>query len=332
LFTRTRARMRKKMKFGQGVTRDMDRRQIYRRRSMPRYRRKRWVRFLKKVNAVNEKTLGKRTYIFKPNVDTLASNNYEVQKVGTYGMYTIESAQPDMRHLQRIMETENTGSTTMNSDDGAVIYNDTKLQFKSAILDMTFSNRSTVNSETPSNSDELAASCPIEVDIYEMAIGRKAYARNLDDTVTTFENIQQMLSHKPSMELENPAGFTKFTFDPETRGLTPWDFSTSLGQFRMKIYKKTKFLLKNGEYFTYQMRDPRSHNITRSQIQDCAGFNMPGITKLIYVTMKPVPGTEPDIGSIPGNINARLLIGRTIKYTYCLEGANEDRHFVLNDS
>lgn len=327
LFSRTRTRQRRRMTTGRGVTRDMDRREIYRRKSMPKWKRRKWRRFVKKVQAAGDKLKGTRTYISKPNYLMENVSNTTNQTSTTYALYPVESLNTRLDLLNRIGKAENTGDQSLL--EGETVYKSTKFFFKSAIMDLTFTNRSTVNSASPADDDPIAAFCPLEVDLYEITMAKKSTYLDSSGNPQILNTLSACLDYSKSSEIDNEEGFAKRIFSMQSRGLSPWDFTTSLSRFGIKIHKKTKFFLDTGKYFTYQMRDHRNHVITKEKLTETQGFNMPGLTKILYVVMKPVSGVIPDIGTTEGTTRARLFCGQTYKYTYSIEGSTEDRHLVV---
>lgn len=316
-------RRKKRMSSGRGITRDIDRRLIYRRRSMPKWKRRRWRKFTKKVLAVSTIGQGTHTFVHKPAADELNLTDSNSQVPQTYALYGNRSTQRKLDHLHMIGNLGNTGDQT--SFQGNTVYSTTTIQIRSAIADFTFTNKSTRNSASPNSDDPLADFSPLEVDLYEITMSKKATWLNTG-TPAEIANLTDVLNFGTPQLIDNETSYAARTASGTTlqfRGMTPWDFPENLSQFGVKIHKKTKFFLKNGEYFTYQMRDPRNYQINRSRLEDVPGVNYPGMTKFLYVIYKPVPGVE--TGTSEGSITHRLFVGQTYKYTYKIEGITEDR-------
>lgn len=325
----TRTRQRRRMRSGIGISRQMDARLIYLRKRMPKWKRRSWRRFTKKVTAVSTKGEGTRTFIHKPAADFTFVNSSTVQNCQTFGLYTNRSTGRRLDHLHVIGNLENQSNPT--SAAGGTTYASTMYKFRSAIADFTLTNNSTINSVAPSSSDSLAEFCPVEVDVYEITCSKKATYLNTG-TPEELPNLTEMLDFNDrNLITQSTYGAltnvqTKMTY----RGLTPWDMTQNLAHWGMKIHKKTKYFLKVGDYFTYQMRDARNHSIIKSRLEEMPGVNYPGLTKYMYVIWKPVAGV-PNVGGAEGQVTARVAIGQTYKYTYKIEGETDDRILVVTD-
>ena len=133
---------------GQGISTQHDVSRVYRKKRMPRRKRKRWTRFIRKVDAVAERNLGSRTVVF--NVTTSWTNQVAgLQDVGYCALYPASSPTASggvtiMNDLAQIGTFENV-NLNPTAADGSTIWASTKIIFKSAVLDITFRNASSVN-------------------------------------------------------------------------------------------------------------------------------------------------------------------------------------------
>ena len=108
------------------------------------------------------------------------------------------------------------------------------------------------------------------------------------------------------------------------RGCTPFEKTKALAEFRVKIWRKTKYFLKPGQTLTYQTRDPKRHSVYKNRIlKTDQGFNYPGMTKILFVVYKSVPGIT--VGSGAGQTQEQISYGVTRKYMYKVEVLQEDR-------
>lgn len=343
--TRTRLRQRR-MTTGRGITRQSDRRLIYRRKRMPYGKRRRWVRFLKKVQAVSTAQQGTRTIIRKPitlyekiqNISPVGGvTPIRQQTVATFSLYGLETTAGELHNdLQRIAQLENTGAPT--NTEGGTVFLSTKLQFRSAIFDLTVTNwstRVTTANVTEPGFSELSAQTAMEVDVYEITAGKPFTASDAAGTIVRYNDLTELLQSRPLLKTDNEASFSNFDLEARLRGVSPWDFTAVLSKYRLKIHKKTKYFLDPGKSFTYQMRDPRNHMFTRDQMLRYQGPNFPGYTKWLYIIGKPLPGANAYLHSGFGDVGVgteipRLGFGLTKKYTYKIEGETDDRTFVFS--
>lgn len=263
---------------GIGVTNQYDRTGVYRKKRMPRRKRRQWRKFVKKVNAVTEKDYGTNT-IVRNNV------GFGQATPGLQGLLTVSLYGKD---------GIDTATSFGNSDLKDIYGNDlntlasTKFKFCSAILDMTCVNNST--------SEETNANLGLEVDVYEITY--RKVASSTSPTVALSSN---------NASLINPgnAGLTI-----NTRGVTPFDLPDPLSRYGITIYKKTKFFIGKGQQFTYQMRNPKSYSWQKDFIDDGNDdFMIPYVTKTLVIVYKGLPDPLNSVTPV-------LNIGVTRKYMY----------------
>lgn len=266
-YTRTKA---KRATSSPGVTTQHDTKTIYRKKRMPRRKRKQWAKFSNKVNAVIDSAHATKTMLIN-NTDALTATAGS-QLFASYNIYG--------------MNGTNGAGTRGNADLVTVAANITnykKMVYKSAILDLTFTNTSIF---------------PIEMDVYHVRYNNEHEANTPLATFTNAANNTLVTTGTTSL------GVT-------SRGATPWDFPLALSIARITIVKKTKVFLGPGNCSTYQIRDPRNHGITKYDINNqTAGYNYvkPGITQGVIVIAKNVAGYQ---ASATG-----MSIGCTQKYSY----------------
>lgn len=302
-----RTRMKQRVSSGRGVTLEHDRQRIYRKKSMPRSKRRRWKRFSRKVNAVAEKELGSRTVVF--NNSLVASNSTSGnQGQVSLALYGWESPSNRYSDLNYIGQLENTGDPT--SAAGINVDTTTRMIFKSAVLDMTIRNTSTEDDGASISNDMT-----LETDIYEIVMSKYAMQQN-----TTYDNMGGILATQEKV-INDPSAGAETSVDIDFRGVTPWDLTPALSQFGLKIMKKTKYFIRGGQTVTYQIRDPKRRVCTRaSAIQNSVGCNKPGWTRHVLIIYKSIPGF-----TISSTVREQLTVGYTRKYLYKIEGANQDR-------
>jgi len=276
---------------GQGVTSQHDRRTVYRKRRMPRRKRKAWKRFSRKVASASEKTLGSKTIVFNDQVVLNGTTGADEQLTSNLALYPMNHASlsylDDMNRIQLNTASEY-GVTT-------------KYIFHSGIFDMTLVNKSIDN-------DEIAI--PIELDVYEIT----SSSTWQEGPTSLIGALQQ--------------GFTDTTVEGAAatqlaltqRGVTPWDCPQGLGSYRIRIGKKTKYFLGAGQWITYQMRDPKRHVLDAKNMNDWDSANKPFLTRWLLLIAKALPDS---------NIGAAGLVafsmGITRKYFYKINSDSTDQ-------
>lgn len=187
-------------------------------------------------------------------------------------------------------------------------------------MDLTIRNISSLG-----NDITAAADVPLELDIYEMSSRARFVEKDSGTTLKEWNNIKETYSEALSQVYA--IGGTGTKCDLELRGVTPWDNTFALSRYKWKILKKTKYRIGRGNSITYQMRDAKNRMITKNRMLDIAGCNKPGWTHHIFIVFKSVPGFS--VGTTSNDIQERIQMGITRKYTYKIEGVTDDRNEYL---
>lgn len=271
---------------GNGVTSQRDVRQVYRRRRMPRRKRKRWVNFVKKVHAATDASVATRSVLFNNTLQI--GGTAAAQTVGTISLYGWRGT----------VATDAVGTAdvrTMTQRDADIDATNEKWRFTSGVLDCTASN---------------IGGAPLEVDVYEVIkTGRSRVTNgNLNLEYTAMLAATDPQPSGAGGAYTNPTIFT--------RGWTP--FNCSLASVKgIKIIKKTKYFLPEGETFTYQIRDPKNHWVGGEDINDASGneFCKEGMTRMLFIVAKSVVGSLSD--------TFELVVGCTRSYHYKVYQSNK---------
>lgn len=315
--SRTATRTRNRSTHGIGVTEQHDSRLVYKKSRMPSRRRRGWKKFKNKVLAVSEKDLGSQTIIFntQPTATNTTSGN---QVVWSCALYPSASSTTYWNDLDSIGAANALASTTSGSD--IAVYPSTKIIFKSAVLDLTIRNISTNNGAPDS-------ALRMEVDVYELYATRVG-----DEEGTTYNTILDLFAQNPArtkpIGADDGAGPTEVNLN--LRGVTPFDCTYTLSNFKVKITRKTKYQISNGDQVTYQLRDPRRYVRTQRALTSTEGFVEPGMTKMVIVIGRVPPGTTVGAVGTPGVCQEQLAFGLTRKYFYKVENWSDDRTAYVN--
>jgi len=294
------------------VTTQRDSKFVYAKKRMPRGRRRRWRNYVRRVHAVSEKELGSRTVVrnFTSAWTNPESTNHVIAEVHLYPQRGTTDIADDMYIISGL---ENLSDPTAAAGD--TISPSTKILFQSGVLDVTIKNASGVRGD-PASLITPSSELKMEVDVYEVSI-----RTNTEETGATYVNLTTLLNNNTTYT--GPIGGTGTELNLAFRGVTPFDMTYALSRWGIRIWKKTKYLIPNGDVITYQIRDPRRHVTTLRDLGARDGFNRPGWTRSLLIVGKVIPGYT--VGSTEGTVAERLLIGSTRKYLYKIEGVNEDR-------
>jgi len=269
---------------GRGITNQYDRSRVYRKRRMPRRKKKAWKRFVRKSQAAIDKTLGSYSIVFNDQVTVTATVDTLDQALGQFALYPMkDGTNAWLNDMAGIAAQMNTTFSTHDS---------TKWGFKSGILDLTIQNVST-------DAAESGEGYGLEVDLYE---------------ITSSSNWESYGNTPKTLTAIFADGFTNTQnlgtgLSLTQRGVTPWDATQALSVYRIKIWKKTKYFLAYGNTITYQVRDPKSHFIDQQRMEDGNSTNKPGMTRWLLIIAKPTPGVSLGTGG-----QTTLQVGVTRKY------------------
>lgn len=310
---RTQTKRRRNLTTGVGVTTQHDARLVYRKRTMPRYKRLRWRGFVNKVHAVSERELGTQQIVFN-QLQEFSNSTSGNQVVADLSLYSFRSGTQsrfdDMNQLAALIATQS-GTT----DTGLQVGASSKILFQSAVLDITVRNSSFITSTSAPDSRAR-----LEVDVYELT-----FTKGTSDISADYAQLRGtgLLSQNAAQTIAIGGGATT-EIAIERRGCTPFDLSYVCSKFGMKIWKKTKYQLGNGDQFTYQLRDPGRKTCTFRDLTQNDGMNRVGWTKFVLMVARSAPGLS--VGATPGvDITERVSVGFTRKYVYKIENMTEDR-------
>lgn len=279
---------------GTGVTSQYDAKFTYRKKYMPRRKKRVWRKFSKKVNAVLAKSLGSKTVVINSQLtgSSLTGNQillgcHVYGKDGLADLSVLCGAQD----LQKIVNND----ATLNASS--------KIHFHSAVMDITITN----TSRYVAAEDEALNAASLEIDIYEIAIVRNGDAQDILGCFSLgAADTGNINAAQPGLALSQ-------------RGVTPFDFPEALSRFGLKILSKKKYLLGQKQNCTFQYRDPRHYVLGKAYIDDPDNnFMVPNQTKAFLIIAKGVPTADPT------KVNSVLQVGVTRKYLYKINEDNDD--------
>jgi len=290
------------------TTKQRDERLQYRYRRMPRYKRRRWVSFTRKVRAATSRGTT-RTVVFNDTIS--ASATAAEQDWCTASLYGLRGTHTSGQNIgDSDLQAIATNEPAVTSEVSGTAYTyDGKIQFKSAVMDVTFT--------AGSQADNINA--PIEVDLYLVRV-------NANNPVA--DNLWEAI-YKPQdtvNPINIPAGNTPVNH--QMRGVTLFDMSNTLALSKLKVITKRKFLLSGGESATYQIRDPRNYFFDCRRLdRDTASsavdvrYAHPGMTQaLIFCAKTPAGFTS----------NWKMKVGVTRKYSYTIMESNKSLSATLS--
>lgn len=272
-----------------GVSTQHDTQLIYRRKGMPKRKRRQWKRFINKVKAVNLKATGTSSVVQNDQV-----NEYETYDPSANRYQTLAGA-----CLYGRASNQPTGGWNdlddMYAGDTRVLSGPGKILFTSAILDVTITN-------TAANSVNL------EVDLYHVICKKAGLPKDMTSKPADyFANAATATGNVPG----SATGLTIYQ-----RGVSPFEIPVAISTGGWKIIKKIKHFVTNGQSFTYQIRDPRNwvfkvdDYAIGASARDHLSNYVPGKTQFIMVIAKPVAGQ-----TSTNNTNL-ITMGITRKYSY----------------
>lgn len=277
---------------GKGVTTQHDEKNIYYKKTMPKYKKRRWRKFVKRVQAVHEKELGVQRYLYNTALDT-SQNSEQSTTFGTVPFQSVTAVHlyggvkgaasstdfnqgvNDMQDIMLRIPTEGLGGASANLARNRV---NGKIKFISAILDITF---------TADGTNQV----PLEVDVYHIMY-RKNWNNDLSSSPignSTYE--EQMYQYVVSYD-NKTTNQAAAVLDPNLRlsyrGVTPFEMSPAIAAMGIKILKKTKHFVAAGSTFTTQIRDPKTHIVNQELFNSgSGGAYIRNMTQTLLFIVKP---------------------------------------------
>lgn len=286
---------RQRVTSGTGVTTQYDRKTVYRKKYMPKRKKKAWKRFVKKVGASLMKAIGTKTVVLNDALEqTIVGNTQSWVSIAIYGKNGANSTTTSCGMIDL--------DVIFRNDAELVNSYTSRAQFFSAVLDITIANNSYYTDGVTTN-DNLS----IEVDVYEVVFKKDGIdANRLSELVNQAQSNTPLINTGvPEIALVN-------------RGVTPWDLPDMLSR-GVSIVKKTKYMLSKGQVATYQFRDPRNMQFRTDNIIDSdSNFAIKGKTRGFFVVFKGVPTMQ------PAAVTKKMSVGVTRKYGYKVIKNNTD--------
>lgn len=228
------------------ITSQYDVKTVYRKKRMPRRRRRRYVRFAKSVQHLNMKATALQTQLIRENKILIAPQNttsYVAQMM--YSCNGDGGAQGSASALSR-------GKTNDLNDmltDGTLTNNPTALvHYQSCTMDTMLRNNGTT---------------PVVVEAYHIVVRSDAQDTNSQRYV---ENIYEIGFDTPTAVNEGATGTNRTRMDATDIGSTPFNNSMFARYFTVK--KKIRIELGAGEISVLQIRDPKNRKFQRYKIDN----------------------------------------------------------------
>nr|UOF78224.1 putative capsid protein [Cressdnaviricota sp.]UOF78934.1 putative capsid protein [Cressdnaviricota sp.] len=283
------SKTKKKFTTTGGITNQHDVKRMYSKKRMPRRKRKLWKRFVQKVDALEKSKLGSLVKVINERVETGAV------LPGTQGIAIVHLYGGAGTNTFR--ETGTSDLTDLNTEvfAGGVynVSNTTKYQFWSACLDVTFSNQTLENVQEPYTRS-------IEVDVYEIVYSNKP----CDDVPSLFGVFGVGTGDTLPLGTGSIPAITN-------RGVTPFEMPSAIRLSNMKILKKTKYFLGDGQCATYQIRAPVNWMMTPRDF-DQGDFRTKKTHSLLFI-VKPVDGALEE---------QQLVLSTTRIYKFGIQNTN----------
>jgi len=271
---------RKSYKSGSGVTNQFDRQTQYRRKRAPRSIRKKAKRSRRNHEWNILKDLAPQTAVRNSTLSGSwlagVTNQFAVNCC-IYGLNGVADNSSDAG-FQDVSVILNADGQSDNAFE--------KVIFSTAILDLTYTNTSTVQFTQ-------------EVDVYEIIFTRQnSGTRLLGDYNAAFA---------ATPVTGGGTAVTDFSF----RGMTPFECPLASAQ-GYKVMKKTKYFVSSGNCFTYQIKDKSNKWLQGQQWKNASAANEAQWaykTRNILFIAKPIAGT-------PAGNAGSFSVGCTRKYLY----------------
>jgi len=280
------------------VTQQFDYKNQYRKKSMPKYKKKAWKKFVNKVNAVGIRTAGLKTIIFNDKiVRSNTAGNQNVMACCLYGNTGVNDVNAvGYSDMYRTFKNEPTIQKQSGEPANGC------LMFASGILDITLRNLGEVDAE---------------VDVY---IGYHWKDTTNTDTAlpAPAPNTRTLIEDLFNGGFNQEIATGNQPIDLTDRGATPFDISHGLSSSGFKIIKKQKFLMQPSRSVFLQHRDAKNHRLDWNNLGKM-GYAKKNLTYEVLVVFKPSVAVTEDLVCTIG-------MGVTRKYGYTVLDWNQDEN------
>jgi len=328
----TGTRTKQKYRSRTGVTNQHDYSLIYRKKSMPWRKRKRWTGFLRKNLAADMQLLGTKTFVYNYQLLRECNNSVgdsvfttlSVQDNGVCHLYGFTTAAGDAGQIQLAemgyRDVHNITNSLRNAPSGSVnigAFNSSKLVFGSAVLDITFTCLPEVQRIAPGTEEPVSfGGGRLEIDVYEIVYRKTTVNRAIHGFRLMQDSTLPPITDAPLSGYDAPNYLS--------RGWTPFDNPQALSQYGIKILKKTKYFVSPNTSVTYQIRDARNRYLDLYDGLQDQGLARRGWTRTVFISFKCVTGEIKE---------GRLAIGCTRKYMLKVnKSGSTDQTNALNAS
>lgn len=270
----------------------------YVKRNKPKYLKKKWKKFVKKVRAATNSDLDFKTVVFNTQMtQTNIATDQGYMCLSLYGNNGYQDGTNTVcvgyKDLWRIKQNESQNYPLNNPPSTVVKMG--KLHFDTAVIDVTLRN--------------LSASGTAEVDIYEVWSKRDINANT--DLLTAFNAAPS----QPINELTPNATVSSIN----QRGMTLFDKGPGISATGIKITSKRKLILPAGQHCFLQKRLTKNQIIQIERLET-VGCAVGGLTFHYVIVWKSAVGIQE---------GCTLGVGVTRKYSYGTKfGENIDRSAV----
>lgn len=294
------------------LTYDNDFKTDYRYKRMPRGKRRRWKRFVSKVNYVVNRGQGLKKLLYTDIVrlQSISSRSTSFSSM----LYTPDARVPDLHADLGTMFRDILGATTYDNINTANINNDAdkKVRFESASLDLTWRN---------------VGSHAAIIDLYYVR-ARKTFGLTGVDGDNNCHGIYKLGFTKQGLIIdeEDQTNIGTAKQEADFMGTTP--FQSSLFCQTYKILRKKRITIAPGNTVSMTLKDPRNKviNATDTRARIC----MRGLTHGYFFQTYGVPGLEGTFSTPTPALPTDVVFTQQKRYAFYLPVTGKDQTSIIN--